>query len=338
MKYYNPVKILLLAGIALTGCAMPLVFWICSEDPGLTGIAAGFSAAFLLLALLSLWNSQTYIRKTVIALSDLLASIGDLRGDPALSVTEDTLLSKLQSQILRFTDILQAHRDEALKKEREIKSLVSDISHQLKTPIAALKMYGELLEDDTITADERKEYLSTLMSSLSKLEFLMDSLIKMSRLESHIIRLNPCKASLSQTVLEAVMQCHIQAKKKRIDISFEEPEDDLLLAHDRRWTAEAIYNLLDNAVKYTPPHGSIRIAILRYEMFCRLNICDTGPGIPADEQEKVFRRFYRGKGSGDQEGLGIGLYLSRKIITDQGGYIKLRSSESGSTFSVFLPM
>lgn len=338
MKHYASLKTLLFSMIFLICAAFPVTVYLVFDNSSFTVICLGFTAAVFLLVLLACFNSEHYLRRTVISLSDLLASITDLQKGAAFSDTEDTLLSKLQSQTLRLTGILQAQQRNASERENEIKTLVSDISHQLKTPVAALKMYGELLQDEGITPAERKEYLSTLMTALQKLEFLMDSLIKMSRLESHIIQLKPEAYAISQTVLDAVMQCRVKATAKNIDISFDEKNQDLILSHDRRWTAEAIFNILDNAVKYTNAGGSVRITLQKYEMFCRLDICDTGRGILEAEQEKVFQRFFRGSGSLSEEGLGIGLYLSRSIITAQGGYLKLSSGETGSTFSLFMPL
>lgn len=338
MKYYAPLKTLLFTGIVLLCLAFPISIHFLFGNTTFTWVCTTFTSAVFLLVFLAVKNSEHYLRQTVISLSDLLASITDLEKGMTFSDTEDTLLSKLQNQTLRLTNILQAQKRNASERENEIKTLVSDISHQLKTPVAALKMYGELLQDETITPAERKEYLSTLMDALRKLEFLMDSLIKMSRLESHIIQLRPESCAIRQTILDAVMQCRIKATEKNIDISFDEKNQELLLFHDKRWTTEAIYNILDNAVKYTNTGGFIQITLQKYEMFCRLDICDTGMGIPDAEQEKVFLRFFRGSASLSEEGLGIGLYLSRSIISAQGGYIKLSSGVEGSTFSIFLPL
>lgn len=337
MKYYLPLKYLLLFCLTAACIAFPTAVGFLYADGTLTWLCAGFSALTLTLCLLAVKNSEHYIRQVVIRLSDLLAAITSLKQESVFPDAEDTLLSRLQTQTLRLTGILRAQQQDARKKESEIKTLVSDISHQLKTPVAALKMYGELLSDQTISAKERQEYLETLMVSLEKLEFLMDSLIKLSRLESRIIQLKPEPTPVGQTVLEALRQCAGAAKEKNLEVTLQEAEQRTALL-DPRWTCEAIFNVLDNAVKYTPEGGSIRIRIQSYEMFCRIDISDTGPGIPPQEEEKIFQRFYRGSASREQDGLGIGLYLSRGIISRQGGYIKLVPQKEGSRFSLFLPL
>ena len=171
--------------------------------------------------------------------------------------------------------------------------------------------------------------------SLEKLTFLTNSLIKMSRLESGIISLKPEKNSLNDIVLQAVKTVYAKAKEKNITITFDcEQSYEALL--DYNWTAEAITNILDNAVKYTPSGGIVGLEITEYPSYLRLDISDNGIGIPEEEQAKIFGRFYRGKQSAGIDGVGIGLYLTRDIINKQKGYIKVASDENGSVFSLFL--
>jgi hypothetical protein len=171
--------------------------------------------------------------------------------------------------------------------------------------------------------------------SLGKLTFLTNSLIKMSRLESGIISLKPEKNSLNEIVLQAVKTVYAKAKEKGILITFE-CDQTFEAVLDFNWTAEAISNVIDNAVKYTPQGGFVRLQITEYPSFLRLDISDSGVGIPEEEQAKIFGRFYRGKQSVGTDGVGIGLYLTREIINKQNGYMKVSSDENGSTFSMFL--
>ena len=114
--------------------------------------------------------------------------------------------------------------------------------------------------------------------------------------------------------------------------------EDIILAHDRKWTSEALFNILDNAVKYTPADGDIQVSVQSWEFYVKIDITDSGKGIAESRQGMIFKRFYREKEVHDVEGIGIGLFLTREIVTLQGGYIKVTSAVgSGSTFSVFLP-
>lgn len=248
--------------------------------------------------------------------------------------TEDTLLSRLQHQLLKLRKILVSQNRLLEEEKDQIKTLVSDISHQLKTPVAEAKAFAELLSDGELSEAEREEYIGILQTSLDKLTFLTNSLIKMSRLESGIIRLKPEKNRLNDIVLDAVDAVRAKAKEKDISIVFQcggTYEAEL----DFNWTGEAVANILDNAVKYTQQGGTVELRITDYPSYLRLDICDDGPGISEEEQAKIFGRFYRGENSAGIEGVGIGLYLSRDIVNKQGGYIKVSSDEKGSVFSVF---
>ena len=172
----------------------------------------------------------------------------------------------------------------------------------------------------------------------NKLDFLFQALIKTSRLETGAILLEKKDGLLFDTLAQAMSGIVYGAEKKHIAVTVDCPED-LHLSHDGKWTAEAIFNLLDNAVKYTPAGGRISVSVEKWEMYVKLNVTDTGKGISESNQASIFRRFYREEEVHDEQGVGIGLYLAREIITRQGGYIKVTSEiGKGSTFSVFLPV
>lgn len=218
---------------------------------------------------------------------------------------------------------------------KQIKTLISDISHQIKTPVAAANTFAQLLGDTGLSDEERREYIATLQMSLEKLTFLTNSLIKMSRLESGIIRLKPEQSSLNDIVMQAVKTVYAKARDKNITITFDCGQTFEALL-DFNWTAEAVTNVLDNAVKYTPSGGVVDLKITEYPSYLRLDVSDNGIGIPEEEQAKIFGRFYRGKQSAGVDGVGIGLYLTRDIVNKQNGYIKVASDEKGTIFSLFL--
>ncbi|MDF2925026.1 MAG: hypothetical protein K0R57_3940 [Paenibacillaceae bacterium] len=253
---------------------------------------------------------------------------------------EDTLPAKLQSQILQFSRRLDRERCRYQEESREIRMLISDISHQLKTPAANLAMYAGLLQDETLPENKRREFTRHMAGQTEKLGWMMNSLIKLSRLESGIIELRSEDGAVVNTVLAAVKQAYPQAEAKGLELALA-GDTDIVLPHDPRWTAEAFHNLLDNAVKYSGDGegGSIVIDMKRYDLFARVDFRDKGMGIAPHEISQVFRRFYRGENARGTEGVGIGLYLARKIIAAQGGYMKVSSKPGeGSCFSVFLPL
>lgn len=229
-------------------------------------------------------------------------------------------------------------KTEALAEEKDhTKTLVTDISHQIKTPLSALKTCFSLyLEADTPA--ESEEFLTRCRFQLEKLETLTASLLNISRLETAMIRPKPEMASLTEILVKAVNAAYDKAAAKRISIETETFSDITLLL-DEKWTAEAIFNLLDNAVKYSPTDSSVRIQKLC--SFVRLEIEDQGIGIPREEYNQIFRRFYRGKSRivRQSEGSGVGLYLARKILEDQGGTLSVKAAAvQGSIFVVQLPL
>lgn len=294
--------------------------------------------AILMVLIMYLYKvfSQKYIENIFIQLSDLLDTIINMKDDTIFSTIEDTILSKLQYQTIKLTNILKSKNKRIEDERNEIKALISDIAHQLKTPLTNLKMYGEFLQDDTLTEEERKEFNEVIISSLNRLTFLVESMIKMSRLESGVIQIRCQNNILNDTVLKAIVQVQKKAKEKSIEIKLKEI-DKIQSSYDDNWICEAIFNILDNAIKYTEENSEVMITIQKYDMFSRIDIEDKGIGIREDELPKIFSRFYRGKNVGDIEGIGIGLYLTREIITKHGGYIKVNSSNTGTKFSVFLP-
>ncbi|WP_330370492.1 sensor histidine kinase [Butyrivibrio sp. AE3003] len=222
-----------------------------------------------------------------------------------------------------------------MENERDkIKSLISDISHQTKTPISNLILYSELLENGELSGVDRSN-AEAIHAQAEKLRFLIDSLVKLSRLENGILALEPQETPLMSLLEDIVRQFEEKAEKKGLKLELNKTDAKAVI--DAKWTHEALANIVDNAIKYTD-NGSIKISVTPYEMFVRVDIKDTGIGISEEEHPKIFKRFYRGTEVKQKEGVGIGLHLAREIISGEGGYIKLSSTPGeGSTFSVFLP-
>ncbi len=253
---------------------------------------------------------------------------------------EETLLSRLGGRFCRLYEMMDNARTNTQEDRKKLQSLVSDISHQVRTPVTNLKMIEAALTEPAgsqeMTAEKRREFLEAMNSQVEKLNFLMQALVKTSRLENGLITLHKQKGLLYETLAEALGGILFSAEAKKIEVEAICPEE-LQLPHDKKWTAEAIFNLLDNAVKYTPSGGKIRVEAVPQEMYTRIDVSDTGKGIREEHQAAVFRRFYREEEVAGTPGLGIGLYLTREIISQQGGYIKLTSSEGeGAVFSVYL--
>ena len=258
-------------------------------------------------------------------------------GEPVPAWDSETLFARISHRLTRLYGIMQENRRKVDAERQELQMLVSDVSHQVKTPVSNLKMVTDTLLSKPVTEEEQREFLQGIRNQTDKLEFLFQALVKTSRLETGAIRLEKKDALLIDTLAMALSGIVYAAEKKDICVTVDCPED-LRLSHDSKWTAEAVFNLLDNAVKYTPAGGAIRISVEQWEMYVKLSVSDTGKGIPESNQAAIFRRFYREEEVHEQQGVGIGLYLAREIVTRQGGYIKVVSEPGkGSEFSIMLP-
>ena len=218
---------------------------------------------------------------------------------------DESLLSAVEARLAQYLSA-SAVSDRNLREEKEkIKTLIADISHQTKTPIANVLLYAQLLSEQDLPAESRA-CVEALEGQARKLQALIEALVKTSRLETGILALHPEPGSLGPMLEEAVAQMAPRAAEKGIALRLE-PAAEMKAVFDPKWTGEAVCNLLDNAVKYTPSGGAVTVRARAYEMFCRIDVSDTGPGIPEEEQAKIFRRFYRASGAYQAEGVGIGL-------------------------------
>ncbi|MBU3159579.1 HAMP domain-containing histidine kinase [Clostridium frigoris] len=251
---------------------------------------------------------------------------------------EENMLSSFESKMYHFIAMSKFTTDEIEKERNKIKSLISDISHQTKTPVANIMLYSELMLDGYKLNQEQKELASGIKSQSEKLRWLIESLVKMSRLETGIISsVNKTLLPVFQTISTSIGTVFSYAEKKNIQIRVC-CDEDIKAYHDAKWTSEAFVNILENAIKYTPVCGEIDVIVSQYEMFTRIDIKDTGIGINEGELNFIFKRFYRSADVSQYDGVGIGLYLTREIISSEGGYIKVKSKlNEGSVFSVFLP-
>ncbi len=258
-------------------------------------------------------------------------------------------LRKLGYKLQAKTRALAAERDDT-------KSLVTDISHQLKTPVSALKScFSMCMEADT--AEERSDFFARCALQIQKLEDLVTVLVNISRLETSLISLKQESVSLSELLTDAVNTVYEKALLKNILIevcpleqtafSSELPDpaaekiSDTAFYLDKRWTCEAIANILENAVKYSPSGSTITLQIRSFFSYVQIEITDQGIGIPKEDYNLIFKRFYRGSHPlvKCSEGSGVGLYLTRRIIEEQGGAVSVKPSVGqGAVFIVRLPL
>lgn len=294
------------------------------------------ASSILFLAIVLAWYTVYRQKRLMKRLNDMLDSA--ITGSFSETMFDESMLSALETRMANYLSASVLSAQNLAGERDKIKTLIADISHQTKTPIANILLYAELLSEQQLPG-ESKSSLEALRGQAGKLAFLVDALVKISRLESGVLVLHPKQQPVQLLLEQALEQALPKAAAKEIKVSFDHAEGAATACYDLKWTAEALYNLLDNAIKYTAREGEIQLAVKAYELFLRIDVSDNGIGIPEEEQPRIFSRFYRSPAVSEAEGVGIGLYLSRQIITGQGGYIRVQSTlHKGSVFSVFLPL
>ena len=293
----------------------------------------GIALAAVFVAAIAIIFYRQRTKKTLEKIGEMLDSA--INGSFAQGIFDESALSAVETKLARYLSICAVSSKNLLAERDKIKGLISDISHQTKTPIANILLYSQLLSEQELPED-CKVCVQALSAQAEKLNFLISALVKTSRLETGVITVSPKQEAVQRLLDEAREQIMPKTDAKGISVAMEDTE--ISACFDLKWTAEAVYNIMDNAVKYTESGGSIIIKATPYELFCRIDITDNGMGIAEDEQSKIFTRFYRSGAAGNKEGVGLGLFLVREIVAAEGGYIKVSSRlGSGSTFSIFLP-
>ena len=297
-------------------------------------ICVGIAVTALIATAVAIRLYRNKIDKTLRIFEHMIDTAID--GNFSESVFDESVISALEAKLAQFLALCSASSKNLLTEKNKINELISDIAHQTKTPIANILLYSQILSEYNLPEDG-STCVKALSTQADKLHFLIHALMKTSRLETGIIKLNSKQGAVQKLLDTALEQIMPKANGKGISVAAEGTAT--LAWFDLKWTAEAIYNVLDNAVKYTKNNGSISISVTVFDLFCRINITDNGIGIQEEEQSKIFTRFYRSPAVNTQEGVGIGLFLAREIIAAEGGYIKVSSHPGkGSTFSIFLPM
>ena len=288
-------------------------------------------ALITLVILLSSIAYRIRTRKLYANLDKMLEKA--MAGTLTAETFDESLHSALENKFHSYLTASETSANNVKEERSRIKELISDISHQTKTPISNILLYTELLSEQELSESGR-EYVRSLTAQTTKLRFLIDSLVKMSRLESGVFTLMPKYAPLASMFDKLQTQFAMPAAQKGLTLTVEPTEVSAVF--DEKWTLEAVGNILDNAIKYTE-QGGITIKAVSYELFSCIQISDTGIGITEEELPKIFSRFHRSPTVHDEEGVGIGLYLAREIIAREGGYIKVNSViDKGSAFLIFL--
>ena len=276
-----------------------------------------------------------YLRTTWILkkLDQMIAMAID--GDFVETEYNETMLSRLETRMYQYLSLNRQNQREIAKERDRVQMLISDISHQTKTPVANMLLYTQLLQENISSNKQALEFAQQIEQQTEKLRFLIQALVKTSQLENGIIAVVPKIHSVSELLEQ--LSWPAEAAKKGIYCGIEGEIPKVTACFDQKWTLEALSNLIDNAVKYTPDGGSVLVSVTDNTAFVRIDVKDTGIGISEEDTARIFTRFYRASQVQSEPGIGLGLYLVREILQREGGYIKVSSTlGKGSVFSLFL--
>lgn len=318
----------------------------------LWGFLMFFLAFFMLLLFVVYWLQENRRKKAVLGkLTELCEQLEKFcRGNFSVGGAETDVFfpEVLSEQWMKLWETLRELgayfydlKERLRKEENSTKALITNISHQLKTPLSSLRISHELILSETVTEQERQEFLRQEEQEIYRLETLLNELVNLSRLESHMIQLKPEPDSIKPAITEAVSRVYGKARRKQIEIQVEMDQEPIKATYDRKWTIEAFVNILDNAVKYSGEHTLIQVRVSELAGNLLVEVEDEGIGIPAKELHKIYQRFYRGEKAGNlvKDGAGVGLYLARSILEQQGGTILAKGKgNKGSIFKMTLPV
>ncbi len=257
-----------------------------------------------------------------------------------LPVEGEGQLAMLGFQFNLMSKRLQLTLDDLNEEKEKLKVLISDISHQLKNPLASVRMFNELLLDGEDEDKEiRKEFLERSSEQIDRMEWLIQNLLQISRLESGVIKMQFADIGLEETLQQVIESVSKKAEEKKQKINLQISKSSIIYPQDQRWLGEAFKNIIFNAIQYTDVGGWVEIRLLEMESTIKLEIEDNGVGIKKDDLPHIFDRFYRGQNIERQhKGTGIGLALSKLIIEEHAGLIDVESRlNKGTLFTITFP-
>lgn len=249
-------------------------------------------------------------------------------GDYSLDIrdNEEGELSILRNEIYKVTLILSSQAQQLKKEKEQLADALSDISHQLKTPLTSMTVMNDLMGNEALSADKRKEFSKNLEIQLERMQWLLTSLLKLSKIDAGTILFKKDCVPISRLLEQALKPLLIAIEVKNIKLILEGSSDSSLIG-DERWSIEAIVNVLKNCVEHTPAGGEIHITYQENPICSEIKIKDSGAGIPTEDIPYIFKRFYRGKNA-NEDSVGIGLAMAKSILLHQNGDIYVRNTKN----------
>lgn len=250
-------------------------------------------------------------------------------GEGAVLCRNEDEFSHLEDEIYKTVIRLQSTKEDAVRNHEVLADRISDIAHQLKTPLTSMSLMTELLEEYQTV--ETEEYLSRLAGQIERLKNLVSGLLSLAKLDSHGIRFHRERLGMMELLnsVQEPLREMMQKRKLRFAIEADDPEDvGCCIYADRQWTEEAILNILKNCVEHTPDEGEITASYSQNPIYTELRIVDGGKGFAAKDLLHLFERFYRGEGAA-KDNVGIGLALAKAVLEEQNGYLSAENTADG---------
>ena len=295
-------------------------------------IPAAYAAVFLLLDALE----KKKIEKQIRELTDYVTKVQDASALPEMAELAEGSLGILESEIYKVITVLKEEYSAEYRQKKYMSDMMSDISHQFKTPLTAISLMTELLTSPEVSAEQRLEYASKIESQTDKMTWLIRNLLALSQLEAGVLELNREPLSLEELTEKMREPLEIMAEAAEVELEFHIPAGAGTVG-DGDWLREAFTNIIKNAIEHTPAGGSVQVRASQDNLYVRVAVEDTGSGIAAEHLPHIFERFYKA-GSSSPDSVGIGLAMARQIIRNHGGEITVRSEEGkGTAFEVSLP-
>lgn len=260
------------------------------------------------------------------------AAKGIVEGNYSLKFGEKSEgdLSKLAQSFNMMGEVIRGNIS-ALKKEKEfLVDLLSDISHQLKTPLSTMILYNDIMLSKELSREQRDTFLRNIQNQLNRMGWLIQNLLKLAKIDADAIELDMEVQSLNETLEEVVDALESKAREKGVSMAYV-PGDDIFLKHDRLWLQEALINVVKNGIEHSPEGDRVTIDLENNPVYIRITVKNNGEVISEEDLSNIFKRFYKGKNSKKSDSIGIGLSLAKSVIERHGGYIEARSDEDYGT-------
>lgn len=259
-----------------------------------------------------------------------------LEGEYDISICEDREgdLSKLANSFNSMRDVIRNNINDLKEEKKFLAELLSDISHQLKTPLSSLILYNDIMLSKNLNEEQQKTFLKSNKNQLDKMNWLIKNLLKLAKLDAKAIKLSKENLSLNETIQDSMEALESKAYEQNIKVTFGN-HDEVFFDHDRLWLEEALSNIIKNGIEHTPSGGNVNISLIENPIYKRIIIEDNGEGISEEDLPNIFKRFYKAKSSKKTDSIGIGLALAKSIIEAHGGVIEAQSRiDVGTKFTI----